>query len=144
MPLYHVWFSTKRRKWLLQDDVLDAMRQLLHDVAAEKGINLVESEAIVDHVHLLVDVSDASELPRTMMLLKGISARRLFGQFPDIKLDAHTESFWQASYGSKLVVPEAASATKSYIRSQWDRLESYDRQQMPRGLDQGTARYREG
>ncbi len=142
---FHVWFGTKRRKWLLEGDVLDATRELLRTIASDKSIKLVECEAIVDHVHLLLDLSDKSGLPRTMMLLKGVSARRLFERFPEIKIDAQTESFWQAGYGSKIVAPGAISATTHYIRTQWDRLDGYDRATMPRGSARGIARtLREG
>jgi REP element-mobilizing transposase RayT len=62
-----------------------------------------------------------------MNFLKGTSARRLFEQFPELKLDAHISSFWQAGYGSKIVPESALNAVATYIRTQWDRLESFDR-----------------
>jgi len=40
--LYHVWFSTKRRKWLLQGDVDARAKELFERIAAEKGIELRE------------------------------------------------------------------------------------------------------
>jgi REP element-mobilizing transposase RayT len=42
MPLYHVWFATKRRKWLLQGDVAEAVKELMWKVAKEKDIGLSE------------------------------------------------------------------------------------------------------
>jgi len=127
MPLHHVWFSTKRRKWLLQGEVLDAAREQFRTIAAREGIKLIESEAIVDHVHMLLDVDDKAELARAMNYLKGASARALFLTFPMLKLDAHTNSFWQNGYKSKVVPPEAVEQVRHYIRSQWDRLENYAR-----------------
>jgi REP element-mobilizing transposase RayT len=62
-----------------------------------------------------------------MNLLKGTSARRLFQRFPELKLDAHTLSFWQRGYGSKSVPLTAAVVTATYIRTQWERLEGYER-----------------
>ena len=127
MPYFHVWFATKGRKWLLQDEVLEAARELILQVAVEKQINLIEHEAIVDHVHLLLELPDKSTLTNAMMLLKGISSHRLLQRFPSIRLDAHTQSFWQAGDGSKLVPPNALLATRKYIQTQWERLETYDR-----------------
>ena len=127
MPFFQVWFATKGRKWLLQGEILDATREILRQIAVEKRLKLIELEAIVDHVHLLLDLTDKADLPNAMMLLKGVPALRLLERFPSIRLDAHTESFWQAGYGSKLVPPRALSATQKYIRTQWDRLEGYDR-----------------
>ena len=127
MPLFHVWFATKGRRWMLLGDVQKAAKRELEAVASEKGIALLECEAIVDHVHLLVDVPDLRRLPRVMNDLKGISARRVFAAFPELKMDAGTEHFWQKGYGKRVVPPAAAEATKRYIRTQWERLESYER-----------------
>jgi putative transposase len=139
VPYYHVWFGTKRRKWLLQGDVLEAATEIVRQIAMEKGIHLSESAAIVDHLHLLLDLTTKSELPVTMMLIKGVSARRIFEQFPELKLDAHTNSFWQVGHGAKLVPPAALDSTREYIRTQWDRLEGYDRSDsLPRGSARGT------
>ena len=127
MQVFHVWFATKRRKWLLLGDVQEAARREFQAIAVEKSIKLLASEAIVDHVHLLFELSDRGKLPRAMNDLKGVSARRLFETFPELKLDAHTNHFWQEGYGFKLVAPAALAATKRYISTQWDRLDNYER-----------------
>jgi len=124
--LFHVWFSTKQRRWLLQGDIVDAAREEVARVAFEHKIKLLEYECIVDHVHLLLETT-LNELPRTMNYLKGASARRLFQRFPDLKLDAHTHSFWQTGYAAKAVPQEALATTRNYIRTQWDRLEEFEK-----------------
>jgi len=127
MALYHVWYSTKRRKWLLVGDVGEAAKELMVAVAREKNIDLVECEATVDHVHLLVAADDRTHLSKAMRLLKGTTSRRLFQRFPDLKLDAGIESFWQHRYAAKIVPEPAAASVGNYIRTQWDRLEEYER-----------------
>jgi putative transposase len=125
MTLYHVWFATKQRKWLLQGDIQDAAREEFDAVADRHGIKLFEREAIVDHVHMLIDVPDKAALSRSMNLLKGASSRALFVRYPSIKLDAHTNAFWQAKFGWKIVPPSREQQVREYIRTQWDRLEGY-------------------
>ncbi len=93
MPLYHVWFATKRRKWLLQGEVMDAACKLMSEVARDKSINLLERQAIADHMHLLLEVENKEALSKAMNLLKGVSARRLFQQFPELKFDAGVSNF---------------------------------------------------
>ena len=128
MPYFHVWFATKGRKRLLQEgDILHAVREVLPAIATENSILLLEYEAVVDHVHLLLELEDKSALPRAMMMLKGVSSRRVFEQFPELRLDAHTNSLWQAGYGSKIVSPPDLPRIRKYIRTQWDRLEGYGR-----------------
>jgi|SRR4051812_40733817 len=125
MPLYHVWFATRQRKWLLQGDIQDAARTQFDEIAARHCIELLEREAIVDHVHMLIVTPDKAALSKALHLLKGASSRALFLKYPSIKLDAHTNSFWQVGFGSKIIPPAREQQVREYIRNQWDRLESY-------------------
>jgi len=125
MPLYHVWFATRQRKWLLQGDIQDAARAEFDTIAGRHSIKLLEREAIVDHVHMLVVTPDKDALSKAMHLLKGASSRALFLKYPSIKLDARTNSFWQVGFGSKIIPPAGERQVREYIRTQWDRLEGY-------------------
>ncbi len=129
MPLFHVWFATRRRKWLLQGETAERARQLMFEIAEGKRIKLVEAQAIVDHCHILVECEDERALSRSMNLLKGSSARRLFQEFPTLKLDARTEHFWQKRFGFRAVPDISRAAVADYIRTQWDRLAAYEKQQ---------------
>ena len=103
---------------------------------------MLECASVVDHVHLLIRVESA-RLPEAMRLLKGASSYQIFRQMPEIKLDAGTNSFWQARYGAKVVKPEAAPSVRGYITTQERRLEKFDRRRagledpMPRGFSPG-------
>ena len=127
MALYRAWFATKRRKWLLQEDVAERAKELMLATAAEKGIRLLDCETMVDHVHLLLDVEDRISLSKAMNLLKGVSARRLNQEFPDLRLDVAVGQVWQHRYAAKIVAAAAVPAVAGYIRTQWERLEKYER-----------------
>jgi putative transposase len=127
MPLYHVWFATKGRKWLLQAEVGEAAKESMWTVAKEKNIRLLECEIIIDHVHLLIWAEDGTRLSTAMNLLKGVTSRRIFQRFPELKVDARVGAFWQHRYAAKLVSEAAAATVGRYIRTQWDRLEKYER-----------------
>ena len=123
--LYHVWFSTKNRKRLLAGEVETRAKQLLRRIAADKRIDLRECEAMVGHAHLLLSARP-QELARHVKVLKGVSARRLFQQFPDLKLDAHTNHFWQRGFGHR-ELEDNARGVGWYIRTQKRRLSKYER-----------------
>ncbi len=127
MPLYHVWFATKRRKWLLQGDVQDVVEESIASVANERGVNLVELGTAVDHVHMLVRANDREELSRSVNHLKGTSSRRVFERLPELKLDIGMNNLWQHRYGVKVVPERARRSVAQYIRTQSDRLEKYAR-----------------
>lgn len=62
-----------------------------------------------------------------MNLLKGVTSRQIFQRFPELKLDAAVGAFWQHRYAAKPVPDKAAASVGQYIRTQWDRLEKYER-----------------
>jgi len=127
MPLYHIWFSTKRRKWLLQGDIAERTERALQEIAATDQIDLLECATAIDHVHLLVEAKSEQMLPAMMKALKGKSAHHVFQQVPELKLDAGTEHLWQRGYAWKLVPPDAEMTVRRYIRTQSDRLEKFER-----------------
>ncbi len=127
MPLYHVWFSTKRRKWLLRGDIAEIAERALRSVAAVDGIRLTECNTAIDHAHLLLELQSEMELPAVMKALKGKSAHRVFQEVPELKLDARTNHLWQRGYNWKFVPPQAEAAVRRYIQTQMDRLEKFAR-----------------
>jgi putative transposase len=126
-PVYHVWFATRGRRWLLEGEVEERIKALLAETAARHDIDLLAFETMIDHVHLLIRLKDNQSVSKCLNLLKGVSAGRIFQEMPDIKLDAHTDHFWQKRFGSKLVPPGAVPAVRRYIETQKERPEKYER-----------------
>ena len=124
---YHVWFSTKRRKWLLQGEIEELVKTLLTETVGEKQMRLLECQPIIDHVHLLIEAGSDDDLSWTMKLLKGRSSYELFRRLPELKLDAGENSFWQRGFAARTVPPEQLETVRWYIRTQDRRLEKYER-----------------
>ncbi|MBI2957257.1 MAG: IS200/IS605 family transposase [Chloroflexi bacterium] len=123
---YHIWFATKRRRCLLEGEIEEKVKQLLLETARRRGIDLLQCETMFDHVHLLLRCSP-TDLSRSVFLLKGTTARRVFQAYPELKLDASTQSFRQARYGAKVVPETALPSLKEYVATQKDRPEKYER-----------------
>lgn len=122
--LYHVWFATKNRKWLLEAEIDEKVKELIPQIAKEKHIAILACETMIDHVHLMLKLAPG-DLSRAMFLLKGISSRRIFQTFPELKLDAGIRVFWQARYAFKIVPANALESVKSYISTQKERPEKF-------------------
>lgn len=125
--VYHVWFATKRRKWLLQAEVDTATKAFIREAAREHEIDLLECETAVDHMHLLLRLPEDQSIPKALNLLKGISSRKLHLAFPDLKLDSGSDHFWQRGYAYKIVEPGSLESRLQYVRTQKERLEKFDR-----------------
>ena len=119
--LYHVWFSTKGRKYALEGDLGDYAKQALIETAQRTGIGLLEVEVMLDHAHLLLEVAESQTLPAVMHQLKGASARFMFLKYPDLKIDLASNSFWQKGYGWRRLTPSEVPAVRAYIQPQRDR-----------------------
>ncbi len=115
-PTFHVWFSPRRRKAALQGDIATAARDLLLAIARERGIEMLECQPTLDHVHLLMRLPPLMSVAQALQLLKGASARRLFQEFQGLKLDLGHDHFWQRGYGYRFVHPSAIPAIRKYIR----------------------------
>jgi putative transposase len=117
----------EEKKWLLEGELDDDIRRLIRAVAREKEIDLLECETAVDHVHVLLRAQGRTELSRAMNYLKGLSAKRLFEEIPELKLDIGMNNFWQRGYGAKEIDEPAGATVAEYIRTQKHRLEKYER-----------------
>lgn len=119
--IYHVAFSTKGRKSVLFDEIRDLVLAEFSRVSAERGIQILEVEAIYDHVHLLLDLKPNQKVSVVMHDLKGASARAVFLAYPELRLDMQSNSFWQRGYGARLVPPRQIPVVRQYIRTQDER-----------------------
>ena len=126
-PAYHVWFATKGRRWSLLGEIKDMTKKVLVETATEKGINVIECESMVNHVHMLVAARGTEELSWIMKLLKGRSSYEIFQRLPELKLDTGANSFWQRGFAARLVPQGQIETVRRYIQTQDQRLEKYER-----------------
>lgn len=118
MKYYHVWFQTKFKKYMLVDAIDSRIHELFKQISEEKGIRLLASGSLPDHAHLLIGLERHQGLAWAVMMLKGISSRRIFQEFRMLKQDLRINNFWARKYGAKVVAPEGLHTTTSYIRNQ--------------------------
>jgi len=118
---FHVWFSTKGRKAVLEGDLDDEVKASVRQAADRSGISLVEMETAYDHMHLLLRLRGKQTLASAMHRVKGASARAAFVWEPELAIDFPDRHFWQRSYGWRRVPNDQAAAVRRYIRAQPDR-----------------------
>jgi len=123
---YHVWFPTKRHRRILLGEVEEKVFELFRQIAEEKGYDLIACEAMVDHVHLLLRLSPEQDLSTAIKMFKGISARRVFQAFPNLKMDIGLNNLWARRYGSKTIPPERIPRLIAYIQNQKKDYSKYE------------------
>lgn len=113
---YHVVFCPKYRRKVLAGEVETRLKEIVHDVAAETDVDVIEMEVMPDHLHLLVEVDPQFGIHRFVKRVKGVSSRLLRSEFPSLRTRLPT--LWTNSYFVSTVGGAPLTAVKQYIESQ--------------------------
>ena len=74
---YHVVFIPKYRRKVLYGKVRRQVGAILRDLCVQKGIVLLQGNAVLDHVHLVISIPPKFSVAFTIGWLKGKSAVRI-------------------------------------------------------------------
>ena len=75
---YHVVFAPKYRRKAFYDYRRIEIGKILRDLCEWKGINIIEAEVCIDHVHMLIEVPPKHSISGVMGYLKGKSSQIIF------------------------------------------------------------------
>ena len=92
--------------------------ELLEQIAAEHGWEIVANEVMSDHVHLFVRVGPTDAPAWVVRAFKGRTARVLRAEFP--YLGRFAKVLWSPSYFAGSVGYVSESTVRRYIEHQWD------------------------
>ena len=115
---YHVVWCPKYRRKVLVDGVDERLKQIIHEVAAETNVEIIELEIMLDHAHVLCEVAPQFGIHRFVKLVKGRSSFLLRKEFP--KLRSRLPTLWTNSYFVSTVGGAPLSGIKQYIEQQKD------------------------
>ena len=115
---YHIVWCVKYRRKLLSHAIEKSLKRILEDYASDNGFFIREFNTDADHVHLLVEASPQTFIPDMMKGMKGVSARKLFKEFPSLKESLWGGHMWNPSYFIATVSDRTEQQITEYIRSQ--------------------------
>lgn len=121
---YHIVWCVKYRRNVLEGEIAHYLKELLKEIAIKYDFKVESLEVVSDHVHVLVSATPQQTIPSIVKYLKGISARKLFIKFPQIKTKLWGGHLWNPSYFAATVSENTESQIKKYIESQNDNPES--------------------
>ena len=111
--LYHIVFSTKSRKRLLNDAIRDDVFAYMAGVCKNLGGFALDIGGYYDHVHLLVRIPAKVALSEFVGKLKANTSKHI-----NKKMGASLSFSWQDGYGAFTVSPSNKDAVGTYIRDQ--------------------------
>jgi len=101
---YHlVWCPKYRKKIFVEDAVRERAEQVIKEICEEYGIEIEEMEVAIDHVHMLVSFPPKHSIGKVVGIIKSISARELFREFPRIKKRLWAGELWEDGYFARTV-----------------------------------------
>ena len=116
---YHFVWIPKYRKKLLTGEVTVYIRQVFARIAREYGWEIEEVAIEPEHVHIFLHAPPKYSTARIVQIMKSISAREVFQQFPHLRKRLWAGEFWSDGYFVRSVGDEVtAEVIKNYIRYQ--------------------------
>ena len=68
---YHIIFTPNYRRKIIYNQLRRDIRQIIKDLCAWKGVEIIEGNMMPDHVHLLVAIPQKYSVSQFMGYLKG-------------------------------------------------------------------------
>ena len=115
---YHIVWCTKYRHEVLVNEIDDKLKEIIEGIANDNNFTIEEMETDLDHIHLLISCSPQHYIPNLIKALKGVSARLLFKEFPELKNKLWGGHLWNPSYFVATVSETTEEQIREYIKSQ--------------------------
>ena len=114
---YHIVFSPKYRRREIYGKLRNDIGKIIRRLCKRKGINIIEAECCMDHIHILVEIPPKYSAAEVMGYIKGKSSLMIFDRHANLKYKYGNRHFWCRGYYVD-TVGRYEGAIKEYIRNQ--------------------------
>ena len=114
---YHVVFAPKYRRKAFYGNRRLEIGKILRKLCEWKGVNIIEAEVCVDHVHMLLEIPPKMSVSGFMGYLKGKSSLMIYEQWGSMKYKYRNREFWCRGYYVD-TVGKNAKKIEEYIKNQ--------------------------
>lgn len=139
---YHIVFSPKYRRKVIYGELRKEIGEIIRKLCNEKKVELIEAEACLDHIHILVSIPPYLSVAQFMGYLKSKSALMIFDRHADMKYRYGRRNFWSRGYFVD-TVGKNEKAIKEYIRNQLEEDFMNDQISMKEYIDPFTGKRNE-
>ena len=114
---YHIVFAPKYRRQIIYGKIKQDIGQMIRKLCEYKGVEIIEAEACIDHIHMLVSMPPKYSVAQFMGYLKGKSSLMIFEKYANLKYKYGNRHFWCRGYYVS-TVGKNKKAIAEYIRNQ--------------------------
>ncbi len=141
---YHLVFAPKFRRKAIYGELRADNGKILRKLCEEKKVEIIEAEACIDHVHMLVSIMPPHlSVSQFMGFLKGKSTLMIFDRHANLKYKYGSRHFWCRGYYVD-TVGKNKKVIEEYIRNQLSEDEMMDQITMKEYIDPFTGSKKEG
>jgi len=116
---YHLILVVKYRQPVLKTEIIrERLKEIMWNLQDKTGIEIIMQEPDIDHIHILFKSKPIIDLSKTVNIFKGVSARYLRQEFPELKKSLWGDSFWSDSYFLATTGQVSLSILKKYVENQ--------------------------
>ena len=112
---YHVVWCVKYRKPVLAGSISEKLSELIESICDSNGWVVISKEIQPNHIHLFATIPPSISIATAVKKLKGITARKLFVEFPQLKKSLWNGSLWSPSYYVGTAGNVSAQTIQRYI-----------------------------
>ena len=95
---YHIVFAPKYRRLGIYNQLKVDIGKILRMLCEQQKVELIESEACPDHIHMLVAIPPHLSISKFMGKLKSKSALMIFDRHANLKYKYGNRHFWARGY----------------------------------------------
>ena len=95
---YHIVFAPKYRRKVIYGKLREDIGQILRKLCEQKGVEILEANAMPDHIHMLVSVPPYLSIAQFMGYIKGKSTLMIFDRHANLKYKYGSRHFWCRGY----------------------------------------------
>ena len=114
---YHIVFAPKYRRRIIYGKLRGDIGKIIRQLCLRKNVELLEANACIDHIHMLVSIPPKLSVAEFMGYLKGKSSLIIFERHAQLKYRYGNRKSWCKGYYVD-TVGRNKEVIKKYIREQ--------------------------
>ena len=116
---YHLVWIPNYRKHVLDKGVSNYLKTIFDKIAEEYDFKIDTMEVMEDHVHIFVEAPPRYSPAQVVQIMKSISAREVFREFPELRKQLWVGELWNDGYFVRSVGDKVtADIIRKYIEYQ--------------------------
>jgi putative transposase len=124
-------FCMKYRKKLLNNDIANFLKNICSEIGERYSFEFDAIGCDGDHVHLFVGAEPKNSPSRVMQIIKSITAREIFKEYPGIRKQLWGGELWSdGGYIGTVGDGTTSDIIKNYVQNQGNEEEKQSYKQM--------------